>query len=143
MCVHTSEDIFKGERQRIEEGQVAMSLGKVWRWSFGRSSCPLTWGWAGGCSKLPGEGGERQLEKLRVVLSSLSLVWRARKQGIQTHLFFQEQANEKTNNGTHYKLQLLYSNGERPASSVLRHPHVSLSRKAVDFVLVTCRQPQA
>ncbi|KAB0402741.1 hypothetical protein E2I00_012117 [Balaenoptera physalus] len=25
-----------------------------------------------------------------------------------------EQGNEKTNNGTHYKLQLLYSNGERP-----------------------------
>lgn len=25
---------------------------------------------------------------------------------------FQEQGNEKTNNGTHYKLQLLYSNGE-------------------------------
>lgn len=30
------------------------------------------------------------------------------------HLYFQEQGNEKTNNGTHYKLQLLYSNGEHP-----------------------------
>lgn len=30
-------------------------------------------------------------------------------------LSFQEQGNEKTNNGTHYKLQLLYSNGERLA----------------------------
>lgn len=28
---------------------------------------------------------------------------------------FQEQGNEKTNNGTHYKLQLLYSNGECPS----------------------------
>lgn len=27
-------------------------------------------------------------------------------------LSFQEQGNEKTNNGTHYKLQLLYSNGK-------------------------------
>lgn len=27
----------------------------------------------------------------------------------------QEQGNEKTNNGTHYKLQLLYSNGEFPS----------------------------
>lgn len=30
---------------------------------------------------------------------------------------FQEQGNEKTNNGTHYKLQLLYSNGESPLQS--------------------------
>lgn len=30
---------------------------------------------------------------------------------------FQEQGNEKTNNGTHYKLQLLYSNGESPFQS--------------------------
>jgi len=28
-----------------------------------------------------------------------------------------EQTGEKTNNGTHYKLQLLYSNGESNASS--------------------------
>lgn len=32
---------------------------------------------------------------------------------------FQEQGNEKTNNGTHYKLQLLYSNGECPSLAPL------------------------
>lgn len=78
------------------------------------------------------------------MLSPLSLLWGAGKKGTQTlPIFFQEQGNEKTNNGTHYKLQLLYSNGERSASCVWRHLHVSLSKKAVDLVQVPGRQPQA
>uniref|UniRef100_A0A670JDJ8 EBF transcription factor 2 n=1 Tax=Podarcis muralis TaxID=64176 RepID=A0A670JDJ8_PODMU len=32
-----------------------------------------------------------------------------------------EQGNEKTNNGTHYKLQLLYSNGESPPSGPIAY----------------------
>lgn len=35
-------------------------------------------------------------------------------------LYFQEQGNEKTNNGTHYKLQLLYSNGKRLRGQALQ-----------------------
>lgn len=36
-------------------------------------------------------------------------------------LSFQEQGNEKTNNGTHYKLQLLYSNGKWLRGQALSH----------------------
>lgn len=31
---------------------------------------------------------------------------------LQTNAYFQEPNSEKTNNGIHYKLQLLYSNGK-------------------------------
>lgn len=53
-------------------------------------------------------------------LSSFSFIgWGVLEgKGLERCLSFQEQGNEKTNNGTHYKLQLLYSNGERLAPAV-------------------------
>lgn len=46
----------------------------------------MTQDWAGGCSKLPGRGGERRLENCRDVLSPLSLLWE--KKGLKRCLFF-------------------------------------------------------
>lgn len=75
---------------------MAAGLRKVWKWSYGRSSCPLTQDWAGGCSKLPGRGEERQLENCRDVLSPLSLLWGAGKKGIQTlPIFFRNKATRR------------------------------------------------
>lgn len=90
---------------------MAGSLGHFWRQASGRSFCPLTWGWAGGCSELPARGRKAAWGH---VLSFVPC-WGLESKGLTCCLSFQEQGNEKTNNGTHYKLQLLYSNGERPA----------------------------
>ena len=104
---------------------MTASLGKFWSLASGRCSCPLTRTWAGGCSKLPGDrekGSGKWVREARS-LSFLSFSG-AGKQGT---LSFQEQGNEKTNNGTHYKLQLLYSNGERPECP--RRPLVPLFKE--------------
>lgn len=71
-------------------------------------------------SKRPGGGVKGCGRRPRDELSPLSLIRGLQSKGSQHRLSLQEQGNEKTNNGTHYKLQLLYSNGERPPPSVSR-----------------------
>lgn len=113
---------MKGEGQTVGEGQVTASLGKFWSLDSGRCSCPLTRTWAGGCSKLPGDWEKGSGKWVR---EGPSLSFSG--SGKQGTLSFQEQGNEKTNNGTHYKLQLLYSNGERPECP--RRPLVPLFKE--------------
>lgn len=79
---HTSEDIFKGEGERGCRGSSGPSPSKFQRLASGRRSCPLTWGWAGGCSKLPSErgkvGGRRGGVRSLVFPSLGGECWKAR-----------------------------------------------------------------
>lgn len=69
--------------------------------------------------------GTQGVETGSVLSLYLGGVHKRRLKQLKRRFVFQEQGNEKTNNGTHYKLQLLYSNGERSARCPARWPPLS------------------
>lgn len=132
----TPEDIFKRERQELGVGQC---LGKFWRWSFSRSSCPLTLGLAG----VVWWRGERLQEAVRVGTCSLLFPspGGSRARDSNTSCLFRNKATRRPTMAPTTSYSSSTATVSTP-SSVCRCHTGPFQGKHLTFVQVACRQSQ-